>query len=79
VVLLTTEKGPINEKKHMLYQTTGKGQALVFINGNLTKATWSKATRETALTFTDEKNKPLKLARGLTWISVVDKSTQVEY
>ncbi len=30
IVLLTEEKGPINELKHMLYRTTGTGEALVF-------------------------------------------------
>jgi hypothetical protein len=79
IVLLTTEKGPIDEKKHMLYGTTGTGDALVFKNGEVIKATWSKKTRESELQFTDSKGKPLTLTRGLTWISVVSKTNTVTY
>lgn len=78
IVLLTTEKGPVNEKKHMVYQTTGTGDALIFNNGAVVEATWAKKDHESELTFT-AKGKPVELARGLTWISVVDKSTDVEY
>lgn len=79
VVLLTEEKGPIDEKKHMLYGTTGKGDALVFKNGNVIKATWNKKTRESELSFTDSKGKAIEMARGLTWISVVSDDTEVTY
>lgn len=79
IVLLTTEKGPIDELKHMLYTTTGTGNALIFKNGDVVKATWSKPKRESELTFTDRKGDEIEFARGLTWISVVDASTQVTY
>lgn len=79
VVILTTEKGPIDENKHMLYTTTGTGDVLVFNYGNVTKGKWSKADREAPLKFLDSKGKDIPLARGATWIAVVDKSTKVEY
>lgn len=79
IVLLTTEKGPINENKHMLYGTTGTGDALIFTNGTATKAKWSKPTRESELRFVDTKGADVPLNRGLTWISVVDLSTEVTY
>lgn len=79
VILFTTEKGPINEKKHMLYGTTGKGEALVFMNGNAVKASWTKKDRESELQFFDAKGKPLALQRGLTWISVLATGAEVKY
>lgn len=79
IVLLTTEKGPINEKKHMLYGTIGRGDALLFKNGNAIEIRWSKATREGELTFTDDRGNDIELARGLTWISVVNEVTEVAY
>lgn len=79
IVLLTTEKGPIDEKKHMLYTTTGTGDALVFKNGEAIKATWSKKDRQAELQFLDSKGKPLPLVRGLTWISVLGKTAEVAY
>lgn len=79
IVLLTTEKGPINENKHMLYTTIGTGDVLIFNNGQAVKGKWSKQDRESQLRFVDAKGKDIPLARGSTWIAVVDKSTEVEY
>lgn len=79
IVLLTTEKGPIDEKKHMLYGTTGTGDALIFKNGDLIEGTWSKKSRTAELKFLDGKGKAVELARGMTWISVVNEVTKVEY
>ncbi len=79
VVLFTTEKGPIDEAKHMLYTTTGTGKALVFQNGQTIDARWSKKDRVDELTFTDAKGKDLSFVRGPIWISVVDTATKVNY
>ena len=79
IVLLTTEKGPIDEKKHMLYGTVGNGDALIFKNGQVIKGGWVKKSRLAELEFTDAKGKDLELARGLTWISVLNLSTEVKY
>ncbi|MEA2056370.1 MAG: DUF3048 domain-containing protein [Patescibacteria group bacterium] len=79
VVIKTTEKGPINEKKHMLYGTTGTGDALIFKHGDVIEANWSKKTRRSQLQFTDNRGEPVEMARGLTWISVIDISNKVEY
>jgi hypothetical protein len=78
IVLLTAEKGPIDELKHMLYKTTGSGKALVYQNGQEMTATWTKKTRESELQFTDSKGKELVFQPGLVWISVVDDSTTVD-
>lgn len=79
IVLKTEEKGPINEAKHMLYRTTGAGTALIFKNGQAIEARWTKPSREAELNFVDLKGDPIELARGLTWISVVDDSINVAY
>jgi hypothetical protein len=79
VILFAEEKGPIDEKKHMLYTVTGTGDALVFQNGAVVKAKWAKKDRESQMTFTDEKGKPVKFVRGLTWISMVSKKTNITY
>jgi hypothetical protein len=79
VVLKTTERGPLNELKHMMYDTIGTGEALIFNYGNVIKGTWSKPSRTAELEFLDEKGKPVQMARGLTWISVVGKTNAVSY
>lgn len=78
VVLFTTEKGPINENKHMLYGTVGTGKALIFQDGKAVQATWQKSSREAPLQFLVG-GKPAKFNRGLTWISVVANETPIEY
>lgn len=78
IVLLTTEKGPIDEKKHMLYGTTGTGDALLFKNGEVSKITWTKKERESELEFVD-KGKSVTLNRGQVWISILGKGTEVSY
>jgi hypothetical protein len=79
IVLLTSEEGPLNEKKHMLYGTIGTGDALLFKHGQAFEIEWSKKSREAELTFIDSKGNDVELARGLTWISVVSTDTDVDY
>ncbi|HOC07386.1 MAG TPA: DUF3048 domain-containing protein [Candidatus Woesebacteria bacterium] len=80
IVLLTTEKGPINELKHMLYTTIGKGKALIFKHGQEPiEANWSKPSREAELQFTDVRGKAVELARGQIWISVLATGSEIVY
>ncbi len=78
VVMFTTERGPINENKHMLYTTTGTGKALIFMDGQAVDATWSKASRVAPLKF-QVRGQDVELNRGQTWISVVKTGNTVEY
>jgi hypothetical protein len=79
VVLFTTEKGPINEKKHLIYGTTGTGDALIFKHGEAVEATWTKQSRTDELHFVDSSGDDIPMARGLTWISVVGLTNEVDY
>lgn len=79
VVILTDEKGPLNEVKHMLYKTIGTGAAKVFRNGEAVDAKWSKKTRESELELLDSKGQPIELAPGLVWISVLGADAEVTY
>ncbi len=79
VIFFAEEKGPIDDKKHMLYTVTGTGDALVFQNGTVVKAKWAKKDREAALSFTDEKGQPLQFVRGPIWFSVVSPKTKITY
>lgn len=79
VVLKTTERGPLNELKHMMYDTIGTGDALIFRHGEVVEGTWSKKSRTAELEFLDERGRPVEMARGLTWISVVGRTNSVTY
>ncbi|MAG59909.1 hypothetical protein CMO96_03930 [Candidatus Woesebacteria bacterium] len=79
VVLFTTERGPIDALKHMLYTTTGKGKALVFQNGDVISGTWSKKTRTARTKFMDSKGKEISFVRGPIWIEVLRTGSKVDY
>ncbi len=80
VIMFTTEKGPINEKKHMLYGTTGRGKALIFKHGQAPiEANWVKKDREAELTFVDVRGNNIEFARGQIWISVLANESPVKY
>lgn len=55
--------------------TTGSGEAIIFQNGTATTATWTKADRNSQITFTDATGKPISLNRGQTWIAAVPNGT----
>ena len=79
IVMFADEKGPIDESKHMLYGTTGTGDAVIFQNGEAIPAKWFKKDRQAQLTFKDTKGKDIAFVRGQTWISTVSKTTKVTY
>jgi hypothetical protein len=78
VVMFTAEKGPLNEKKHMMYEVVGTGDALIFKDGQVINATWSKKDREAELQFS-EKGKPVEFTRGMVWVSILAKGSEVKY
>lgn len=79
VVQFTKEEGPVDIHKHMLYRTTGKGEALVFQSGQVIKAKWQKADRVGRTKFTDDKGKEVAFVGGQMWIEVVPAGNTVEY
>lgn len=64
---------------HLLYGTTGKGQALIFKDGQVEKGTWSKAKRTARTTYYDSKGKEIKFNPGHIWLSVLPVGTEVDY
>jgi len=79
VIQFTDEIGPVDELKHMLYTTSGEGNALIFQNGQVIEGYWEKANRLGRTIFTDKKGSEIEFVRGRIWISVLDKSTHVAY
>jgi hypothetical protein len=60
-------------------RTLGSGDALVFREGRVVKATWSKERDTTATIITDADGKEIPLVRGQTFIQVVPLKTKVTY
>lgn len=65
--------------KHMLYQTTGQGQALIFQDGKAISGTWQKKNRLSRTLFYDTNGKEIKFNRGQIWIEIVPQGNKVTY
>lgn len=55
--------------------TIGKGTAVIFQDGTVTKTTWKKTSKTKQITFTDSKGNDVPLARGQTWITAIPSTT----
>lgn len=74
IVMKVTEVNVMEETIRASIKTTGKGEAVIFQNGTATKATWQRSSKEDQIEFVDKKGEPIKLERGQTWITAVDKN-----
>ncbi len=79
VVQFTVERGPVDENKHLLYQTTGSGKALIFQDGNVIKANWTKKESKSRTKYQDEKGKEITFNPGKVWIEIVPAGKEVVY
>lgn len=79
VVALVMPYGLEADGLHSEYGTIGSGQAYIFQDGTAIQATWHKASRTDQFTFTDADNKPVALEQGQTWLTAVNKTSQVGY
>lgn len=79
IVQFTKEIGPVDDLKHILYDTESSGNSLVFQNGKVIKGTWEKKDRELRTIFSDSKGKEIEFNRGKIFIEIVPKGNEVEY
>lgn len=73
VIAMYTDYSIDPNRIHSVYRTTGTGDAVIFQNGEVTTATWSKKSRDAALEFLDDDGEPVKLTPGQTWITAIPK------
>lgn len=64
---------------HLLYTNKGSGKALVFQDGQVTEATWSKANRLAREKFLDKAGKEITFNKGQIWIQTVPEGSSVTY
>lgn len=79
VIQFVTEKSLGDPEKHMLYGTTGKGNAIIFTNGNVIKGTWQKDERTSRTKFMDSRGTEINFVPGQIWIEALPLGTQVTY
>ena len=71
VAMKVNEKTVFQDGYRQQITTSGKGEADVFQNGTITKATWYKKDRNSPLELLDKNGKQVSLVRGQTWIAAV--------
>ncbi|MDZ7586653.1 MAG: DUF3048 C-terminal domain-containing protein, partial [Patescibacteria group bacterium] len=64
---------------HLLYGTTGKGDALIFKDGKVEDGSWAKAKRLSRTIFYDAAGKEVKFNPGPIWITVLPVGNEVGY
>lgn len=79
VVQFSKETGPVDTHKHMLYETVGSGDALIFMDGNVIEGSWSKKSRTARTIFMDGKGKEVTFNPGVIWIEVIPDGNTVTY
>lgn len=79
VIQKTKEIGPVDDHKHLLYQTAGSGELLVFQDGQVIKGKWVKEKKPSRTLFYDLKGREIELNRGRIWIEIVPTRSKIEY
>jgi len=79
VILFTEDRRSVDRNKHVLYTTTGQGDALIYHNGTVTEATWEKEDRTDRTVFTDSDGEEIEFVRGKIWIEVLSDGNDVDY
>ncbi|CAN5312179.1 DUF3048 domain-containing protein [soil metagenome] len=79
VVMQVDETGPVDTEGHMIEENVGTGKAIVFQNGTLIQATWTKTSRTDRTKFTDSSGKEIPFVRGLTWVEAIPSGNSVNY
>ena len=61
------------------YHLIGSGQAVVFTDGGVTTASWSKAADGAPTYLLDSADRPVSLNRGNTWYEIVPTGAAVSH
>lgn len=79
IVQYVKESRSIDTHLHNLYELIGKGNGLLFRNGEKLKITWSKANRTSKTIFRDEAGQEINLVPGNIWVEILPLSSAVTY
>lgn len=78
-IMFVEEEGPVDEEKHMYYETQGEGDAIIFQNGEVIEGTWEKTSQFERTKFYDNGGKEISFVRGTIWIEAVPTGNDIDY
>ncbi|MCA9326943.1 DUF3048 domain-containing protein, partial [Candidatus Saccharibacteria bacterium] len=79
VVAMVMNYGLAADDHHSRYDVIGSGQALIFQDGTVTAATWSKADTKEPLKLVDTEGKDIALNAGRTWLTALSSASLATY
>ena len=79
VVAMIVKESKASDNYHEDIAAIGSGDAYIFQNGTAFAGTWSKASAEDQIKFTDKDGNAIKLAPGQTFITAVPNYGSIEY
>ena len=79
VLQFVRQVGPVDEHKHMLYGTIGRGKAVILEDGQIINGSWRKPARQKRTIFYDQKGREIKFDRGQIWIEALPLGAKVSY
>ncbi len=78
VIGLVMSYGIHSNRIHSIYENVGSGEAFIFQDGKVTKATWKKASDTAALELEDANGDPIELNAGQKWVTAIP-SGRIKY
>ena len=75
----STARDNYTEGSHLLYKTTGDGEAIIFQDGKAIKGRWRKKDVFTRIKFYDTRGSEVALNRGQVFIEILPKGNTVNY
>lgn len=79
VVAMVVAERKAADNYHENITTIGSGDAYIFQNGDVVKATWRKDTKQDQIKFLDKEGQEIKLAPGQTFVSAIPNYGSIEY
>jgi hypothetical protein len=79
VIMMVSERGPVDKEGHMFYTTIDEGTALIFQNGGVIDGTWEKASQTGRTKFYGGDGKEVTFVRGPIWIEAVPDGNEIKY
>ena len=80
VIIRFTKEEPVGDKKnHLYYEIVGTGKALIFQDGNVINATWTRANPDVRDIYTDTSGNQVEFVRGQIWVQLVPTDNIVSY
>jgi len=80
VVIRFTKQELVGDKKsHLYHDIVGSGKALIFQDGNVINASWTRSNPDVLDVYTDSSGNEVEFVRGQIWVQLVPTDNVVTY